>query len=78
MRIWNTIIYLIARFCAACQDKDSSTNTNRLRQLFHEAVKSLTATLTRVSRGRGFAAHLYALQEVVGEDEDSRDAVVVS
>ncbi|KAI9689894.1 MAG: hypothetical protein M1822_009776 [Bathelium mastoideum] len=68
--IFQTVLPSVARFCAAMQNPRPLESQSNLRQLFSEAAKSLTATLMRVSRGRGFAAHLYALQEVVGPDEE--------
>ncbi|KAF4637761.1 hypothetical protein G7Y89_g319 [Cudoniella acicularis] len=54
-------------FCASTID--SSVPLNEQRKLFFEAAKEHTTTLSRVSRGRGFVGHLYALQEVCREDE---------
>ena len=58
----------VAEFCAAMYNDDTATSTRR--KLFREAAKAHNSTLTRVSRGRGFAGHLYALQEVLREGEE--------
>ena len=41
------------------------------RELFIKAAKTHAATTTRISRGRGFATHLYALREVLKDGEES-------
>ncbi|KAM0158453.1 hypothetical protein ACHAPG_004132 [Botrytis cinerea] len=41
------------------------------RELFIKAAKTHAATTTRISRGRGFATHLYALREVLEDGEES-------
>ena len=69
--IFQTVLPSVADFCAAMRDGDRSVSKPMLRRQFQEAYKNLTTTLTRVSRGWGFAAHLYALQEVVRRDEDT-------
>ena len=58
----------VALFCAAMRQPTSSIAERRA--LFHEAAKAYTNTATRVARGRGFAHHLYALQEVREADEE--------
>ena len=54
-------------FCKAALD-DQVPSTERLR-LLQDAAKSHASTLTKIARGRGFAAHLEALQEVLQEHE---------
>ena len=73
--IIQTVLPEVADFCTAMRSaSSSSTNTNlpqtRLRELFHKAAKAHTNAVTRISRGRGFAHHLYALQEVRNEGEE--------
>lgn len=68
--IYQAVIPPIADFCAAM--KASSHNKQEkvsLRYLFDAAARAHAALLARVSQGRGFAAHMYALQEVVREDQ---------
>ncbi|KAL2044068.1 hypothetical protein ABVK25_012498 [Lepraria finkii] len=69
--IFQTVLPSVADFCTAIRDADRSASKPTLRRQFHEASKNLTTTLMRVSRGGGFAAHLYALQEVIRKDEDT-------
>ena len=54
-------------FCKAAAD-DRTPIADRLR-LLRDAVQSHASTLTKIARGRGFAAHLEALQETVREHE---------
>ena len=72
--IIQTVLPEVADFCTAMRSSSSSTNTNlpksRLRELFQKAAKAHTNAVTRISRGRGFAHHLYALQEVRNEGEE--------
>lgn len=78
--IIQTVLPEVAEFCTAMRSSSSSsspstpsTTTNtlpktKLRNLFHKAAKAHTNAVTRISRGRGFAHHLYALQEVRNAD----------
>ena len=72
--IIQTVLPEVADFCTAVRSFSSSTSTNlpktELRELFHKAAKAHTNAVTRISRGRGFAHHLYALQEVRNEGEE--------
>ncbi len=54
-------------FCKAATD-DRIPLAERLG-LLRDAAQSHASTMTRIARGRGFAAHLEALQEVVRKDE---------
>ena len=54
-------------FCKAAIDKD--TPVPKRQMLLHQAAKTHTSTMTRISRGKGFMAHLEALQEVLREGE---------
>lgn len=56
-------------FCSTVLNTHTKHENSRLRNLFFEAVREYTSTVTRVSRGKGFVGHLYALQEVVREGE---------
>ncbi|KAI4112730.1 MAG: hypothetical protein LQ345_006164, partial [Seirophora villosa] len=69
VNIIQSVLPPVASFCAAMCDV-STTSTKR-RELFHEATRTYTNALTRISRGRGFAHHLYALREVLRDDEDT-------
>lgn len=53
-------------FCKAAMD--THTPVPEKQMLLREAAKTHTSTMTRVSRGKGFMAHLEALQEVL-EDQ---------
>ena len=66
--IVQAVIPPVAAFCAAMCD--SAVVASERRSLFHEAAKAYTNLVTRISRGRGFAHHLYALQEVCKDDEE--------
>lgn len=49
---------------------DNKTTLHTRRALFFEAAKAHTNNISRVSRGRRFAGHLYALQEILRDDEE--------
>ena len=72
--IIQTVLPEVADFCTAMRSFSSSTTTSlptcEIRELFHKAAKAHTNAVTRISRCRGFAHLLYALQEVrkVGEE----------
>ena len=66
--IIQVVLPAIAKFCASAQRDDMPVDIRR--KLFYEAAKAHVNTATRISRGRGFAGHLYALQEVVQEEEE--------
>ena len=72
--IIQTVLPEVADFCTAMRSSSSTTTTDlpktKLRELFHKAAKAHTNAVTRISRGRGFAHHLYALQEVRNEGEE--------
>ena len=72
--IIQTVLPEVADFCTAMRSFSSSTTTSlptsEIRELFHKAAKAHTNAVTRISRGRGFAHHLYALQEVRKEGEE--------
>ena len=73
--IYQAVIPPIRDFCAAMK-AEAALQTGRqkkkpLRPLFDEAARAHTALLARVSQGRGFAGHMYALQEVVAPDEQT-------
>ncbi|KAL8848098.1 MAG: hypothetical protein Q9221_006855 [Calogaya cf. arnoldii] len=70
--IIQSVLPPVAAFCTAMRDSNTTTLPKR-RELLHDAIKSYTSAVTRVSRGRGFAHHLYALQEVVAPDEEVPD-----
>lgn len=55
-------------FCKAAIDDEAIPAAER-RRLLREAVTVHASTMTRIGRGRGFAAHLEALREVLREDE---------
>ena len=81
VEIIQTVLPPVFDFCAASieQEEDAKTqrpaasddqrSSRRRKSLFHEAAKAYTNTTTRISRGGGFACHLYALQEVLEQDE---------
>ncbi|KAL8650289.1 MAG: hypothetical protein Q9226_005208 [Calogaya cf. arnoldii] len=73
--IIQTVLPPVAEFCASMSvrrlSSDSTTdvtnpskidNKQHLLALFHKAALAYTDTVTRISRGRGFAHHLYALR----------------
>ncbi|KAL8766387.1 MAG: hypothetical protein Q9209_006821 [Squamulea sp. 1 TL-2023] len=66
--IIQSVLPPVAAFCTAM--RDPKTTIPKRRELLHDAIKSYTSAVTRISRGRGFAHHLYALQEVVAPDEE--------
>lgn len=66
--IIQVVLPAIAKFCASAQREDMSVGFRR--KLFYEAARAHVNTATRIARGRGFAAHLYALQEVIEEGEE--------
>ena len=66
--IMQVIVPEVADFCAAALD--DSVPIEKRRTLFYDAVKAHNNNLVRVSRGRGFAGHLYALQEVIQDGEE--------
>ena len=66
--IIQSVLPPVAEFCAAM--RDGSAKATLRRELFYEASKAYTNAVTRISRGRGFAHHLYALQEVRKADEE--------
>lgn len=55
----------MAAFCKLAARSNTAT-TDSLR-LLREAAKAHTSTMTRIMRGRGFAAHLEALREAILE-----------
>ena len=55
-------------FCSAASS--TTIPVSEQRRLLKEAIRSHTATLIRISRGKGFAAHLEALQQVLRQDEE--------
>ncbi|MCJ1404087.1 hypothetical protein MMC11_007312 [Xylographa trunciseda] len=57
----------VADFCAAARD-DTITIAER-RRLFFEAVNTHANTMTKIARGHGFVAHLYALREMLQDNE---------
>ena len=52
---------------------DESIHISRRSKLLREAASSHTSTMTRILRGRGFAAHLEALQEIAQQEGMSPD-----
>ena len=66
--ILQAILPEVEEFCASALD--NNIPVLRRRELFFEAAKAHTKNLTRVSQGRGFAGHLYALQEVLRAGEE--------
>ena len=68
VEIIQTVLPPLFEFCASMHAKTGPAIY--LRSLFSEAAKAHTNTTTRISRGGGFAGHLYALQEVVEESEE--------
>lgn len=67
--IYQAILPSIKTFCAAINTRLGSRSYASLRPLFDDAVKAHTNLLARVSRGGGFAGHMYALQEVIEPGE---------
>lgn len=57
------------KFCETAF-KDNIALTQRSKML-REAAGTHTSTMTRISRGRGFAAHLEALREVAQQDAET-------
>ncbi|KAL8953175.1 MAG: hypothetical protein Q9222_000948 [Ikaeria aurantiellina] len=57
----------MAQFCAAACD--TSVPLAYKRKLFFEAVNNFANTMTQISRGHGFKAHMHALLAMVQEDE---------
>lgn len=62
-----TIQPAMAKFCASA--RDNSIPLVSRRKLLFDAVKMQANTLTQVSRGHGFLAHMYALLGVLRDDE---------
>lgn len=56
-------------FCEAAFDE--SISMSRRSKLLREAASTHTSTMTRISRGRGFAAHLEALREIAQQEGTS-------
>lgn len=54
------------KFCETAFD-DNITFTQRSKML-REVAGIHTSTMTRISRGRGFAAHLEALKEIAHQE----------
>ena len=52
---------------------DESIHISRRSKLLREAASSHASTMMRISRGRGFAAHLEALQEIAQQEGISPD-----
>lgn len=52
---------------------DESIDISRRSKLLREAASTHTSTMTRISRGRGFAAHLEALREIAQQEGMSLD-----
>lgn len=65
--ILQVVLPQVAEFCSSVFDDKISPQTRRAQ--FFEAAKAYTINLSGVSRGRGFAGHLYALQEVLRDGE---------
>ena len=62
----------VAEFCASMQNRQKDSAATQLkRTLFYNAIKAYNNTMTRISRGGGFMGHLYALQEVLEEGEET-------
>jgi hypothetical protein len=57
----------MAEFCQAAMDETVSPSV--CRPLLRRAATTHASTVTRISRGKGFAAHLEALREVVRDGE---------
>ncbi|KAL8717594.1 MAG: hypothetical protein Q9225_005174 [Loekoesia sp. 1 TL-2023] len=57
----------VADFCNAMNDPTILQPIRR--DLFYKAAKAYTSAVNRISRGRGFTQHIYALQEVAEEKE---------
>ena len=68
VEIIQTVLPPVFEFCASMQAKTRPASYRR--SIFYEAAKAYTNTTTRISRGGGFASHLYALQEVIEEGEE--------
>ncbi|MCJ1343272.1 hypothetical protein MMC31_001465 [Peltigera leucophlebia] len=59
---------------AAISNADNKTTPSELRMLLREAAMVHVRTMTRIARGRGFAAHMEALHEIVAQvlpDDDN-------
>lgn len=54
-------------FCQAAVDE--SISPNEVRKLLREAAETHTSTMMRIARGKGFAAHLEVLREILQPDE---------
>ena len=65
---------LVAEFCeAACagEDEDAvAVSAATCRRLFFDAARACNVLATRVSRGHGFVGHLYALREVLRDEDE--------
>lgn len=66
--IVQVVLPAVHAFCASALD--SRIPASRRKALFLAAAQAHTLNVLRASRGRGFAGHLYALQEVRREGED--------
>ncbi|KAL8787994.1 MAG: hypothetical protein Q9213_001886 [Squamulea squamosa] len=66
--IIQSVLPPVAAFCTAM--RDPNTTIPKRRELLNDAIKIYTSAVTRISRGRGFAHHLYALQEMVAPGEE--------
>lgn len=56
----------MSSFCEAAFVE--SINISQCAKLLHEAASTHTSAMTRISRGRGFAAHLEALRELAEQE----------
>ena len=66
--IIQVVVPTVNAFCASALDNNIPMAERRA--LFFAAAQAHTINVTRASRGRGFAGHLYALQEVRREGEE--------
>lgn len=74
--IYQSVLPSVKRFCDAAmtviaRSESIEDDRSMLQSLFNAAVKDHGSLLMRVSQGGGFAAHLYALQEVIAPEESS-------
>ena len=66
--IIQVVLPAVHAFCASALD--SSIPVSERKALFLAAAQAHTLNVVNASRGRGFAGHLYALQEVRSEGEE--------
>ena len=63
-----TVLPPVVEFCKATSDPTAPSKVRR--KLFYEASKAYSNLLTRVGCGCGGTDHLFALRELIRDDED--------